>query len=229
MGKALIVIDMQPDFCPGGRLAVAGGDEIVAPINDLMADFDAVVLTQDWHPHDHMSFAENHPGAAAFSVIDMPYGPQVLWPSHCVIGTPGAAFHPSLAVDCADMVIRKGFRPAIDSYSAFRESLVTIRDELGDDKGSLLDPVIARVDGILSTLQALHDRLDTAASNLENGVDSAEEDHAAFLAALVAGTILYLLAACRLTTTGLPLKSLLRFAWRLQSWGWFVFAGTSQS
>ncbi len=122
MGKALIVIDMQPDFCPGGRLAVAGGDEIVAPINDLMADFDAVVLTQDWHPHDHMSFAENHPGAAAFSVIDMPYGPQVLWPSHCVIGTPGAAFHPSLAVDCADMVIRKGFRPQVDSYSAFFEN-----------------------------------------------------------------------------------------------------------
>ncbi|MFO1140191.1 MAG: bifunctional nicotinamidase/pyrazinamidase [Paracoccus sp. (in: a-proteobacteria)] len=122
MARALIVIDMQPDFCPGGRLAVAGGDEIVAPINDLMADFDAVVLTQDWHPHDHMSFAENHPGAAAFSVIDMPYGPQVLWPSHCVIGTPGAAFHPSLAVDCADMVIRKGFRPQVDSYSAFFEN-----------------------------------------------------------------------------------------------------------
>ena len=122
MARALIVIDMQPDFCPGGRLAVAGGDEIVAPINVLMADFDAVVLTQDWHPHDHMSFAENHPGAAAFSVIDMPYGPQVLWPSHCVIGTPGAAFHPSLVVDCADMVIRKGFRPQVDSYSAFFEN-----------------------------------------------------------------------------------------------------------
>ena len=122
MARALIVIDMQPDFCPGGRLAVAGGDEIVAPINDLMADFDAVVLTQDWHPHDHMSFAENHPGAAAFSVIDMPYGPQVLWPAHCVIGSEGARLHPALAVDCADLILRKGFRPQIDSYSAFFEN-----------------------------------------------------------------------------------------------------------
>ena len=122
MGKALIGIDMQPDFCPGGRLAVAGGDEIVAPINDLMADFDAVVLTQDWHPPDHMSFAENHPGAAPFSAIDMAYGPQVLWPAHCVIGTAGAAFHPDLAVDRADLVIRKGFRAQIDSYSAFFEN-----------------------------------------------------------------------------------------------------------
>lgn len=122
MGKALIVIDMQPDFCPGGRLAVAGGDEIVAPINDLMADFDAVVLTQDWHPPDHASFAENHPGAAPFSMIDMPYGPQVLWPAHCVIGSEGARLHPALAVDCADLILRKGFRPQIDSYSAFFEN-----------------------------------------------------------------------------------------------------------
>ncbi|WP_017999649.1 bifunctional nicotinamidase/pyrazinamidase [Paracoccus sp. N5] len=122
MAKALIVIDMQLDFCPGGRLAVAGGDEIVAGINDLMADYDAVVLTQDWHPHDHASFADNHPGAAAFSVVEMPYGPQVLWPAHCVIGSPGAGFHPALAVDCADLVIRKGFRPQIDSYSAFYEN-----------------------------------------------------------------------------------------------------------
>lgn len=122
MGKALIVIDMQPDFCPGGRLAVAGGDEIVAPINDLMADFDAVVLTQDWHPPDHASFAENHPGTAPFSMIDMPYGPQVLWPAHCVIGSEGARLHPALAVDCADLILRKGFRPQIDSYSAFFEN-----------------------------------------------------------------------------------------------------------
>ena len=122
MARALIVIDMQPDFCPGGRLPVAGGDEIVGPINDMMAEFDAVVLTQDWHPPEHMSFAENHPGAAAFSEIQMPYGPQVLWPSHCVIGTAGAEFHPNLAVDHADLVIRKGFRSAIDSYSAFFEN-----------------------------------------------------------------------------------------------------------
>lgn len=122
MAKALIVIDMQLDFCPGGRLAVAGGDEVVAQINDLMADYDAVVLTQDWHPHDHASFADNHPGAAPFSKVQMPYGPQVLWPAHCVIGSPGAGFHPALAVDCADLVIRKGFRPQIDSYSAFFEN-----------------------------------------------------------------------------------------------------------
>ena len=122
MANALIVVDMQLDFCPGGALAVARGDEIVGPINDLMPDFDAVVLTQDWHPHDHTSFAVNHPGAAPFSQVQMPYGPQVLWPAHCVIGTPGAGFHPGLATDVADLVIRKGFRPGIDSYSAFFEN-----------------------------------------------------------------------------------------------------------
>lgn len=122
MANALIVVDMQLDFCPGGALAVARGDEIVGPINDLMPDFDAVVLTQDWHPHDHTSFAANHPGADAFSQVQMPYGPQVLWPAHCVIGTPGAGFHPGLATDVVDLVIRKGFRPGIDSYSAFFEN-----------------------------------------------------------------------------------------------------------
>ena len=122
MPKALIVIDMQLDFCPGGRLAVAGGDEIVVPINNLMPDYDAVVLTQDWHPQDHASFADNHPGAQPFSLMQMPYGAQVLWPAHCIIGTPGAGFHPALAVDCADLVLRKGFRPQIDSYSAFYEN-----------------------------------------------------------------------------------------------------------
>lgn len=122
MTQALIVIDMQRDFCPGGRLAVAGGDQIVAPINAMMADFDAVILTQDWHPADHASFADNHPGAAAFSMTQMPYGPQVLWPAHCVIGTPGAEFHPDLQVDRADLVLRKGFRAGIDSYSAFFEN-----------------------------------------------------------------------------------------------------------
>lgn len=119
MAKALIVIDMQLDFCPGGALAVAGGDEIVPVINDLMPGFDAVILTQDWHPADHASFADNHPGAQPFSTIQMPYGPQVLWPAHCVIGQPGASFHPGLAADRADLMIRKGFRAQIDSYSAF--------------------------------------------------------------------------------------------------------------
>jgi len=122
MPRALIVIDMQIDFCPGGALAVAGGDDIVAPINALMADHDAVVLTQDWHPANHASFAANHPGADPFSLMQMPYGPQVLWPGHCVIGTKGADFHPGLDRNRADLVIRKGFRPGIDSYSAFFEN-----------------------------------------------------------------------------------------------------------
>lgn len=122
MPNALIVIDMQNDFCPGGALAVAGGDMIVQPINAMMHKFDAVVLTQDWHPTDHASFADNHPGTEPFSLTEMPYGPQVLWPRHCVIGSQGAAFHPALDLDRADLVIRKGFRPEIDSYSAFFEN-----------------------------------------------------------------------------------------------------------
>ena len=117
--QALIVIDVQNDFCPGGALAVAGGDEIIPRINALLGDYAVRVLTQDWHPSDHASFAANHPGAAPFSTIPMPYGAQVLWPSHCVQGTAGAAFHPGLTTDAANLVIRKGFRAAIDSYSAF--------------------------------------------------------------------------------------------------------------
>lgn len=117
--EALIVIDLQNDFCPGGALAVAGGDAIVARVNALLAEYPVRVLTQDWHPADHASFAENHPGAAPFSVTEMPYGEQVLWPRHCVAGTPGADFVPGLATERADLVIRKGFRPAVDSYSAF--------------------------------------------------------------------------------------------------------------
>jgi len=120
--RALIVVDMQVDFCPGGALAVAKGDEIVAPINALMPQFDAVILTQDWHPADHASFADNHPGATPYSTIQMPYGPQVLWPRHCVIGSDGAAFHGGLDLSRADLVLRKGFRPGIDSYSAFFEN-----------------------------------------------------------------------------------------------------------
>lgn len=119
---ALIVIDVQNDFCPGGALAVAGGDEIIPAINALMAEFQVVVLTQDWHPADHLSFADNHPGAAPFSLTEMPYGPQVLWPAHCIQGTEGAGFHAGLHSDPAQMVIRKGFRPGIDSYSAFFEN-----------------------------------------------------------------------------------------------------------
>jgi nicotinamidase/pyrazinamidase len=120
--EALIVIDVQNDFCPGGALAVAEGDQIIPRINALMADYATVVLTQDWHPADHSSFAANHPGAAPFSLTDMPYGPQVLWPTHCVQGTAGAAFHAALRTDPAQLVIRKGFRAGIDSYSAFFEN-----------------------------------------------------------------------------------------------------------
>ena len=120
--EALIVVDVQNDFCPAGALAVAGGDQIVPRINALMDEFATVVLTQDWHPADHSSFAANHPGAAAFSLFDMPYGPQVLWPVHCVQGTAGAEFHPALRRDPAHLIIRKGFRSAIDSYSAFFEN-----------------------------------------------------------------------------------------------------------
>lgn len=120
--SALIVIDVQNDFCPGGALAVPGGDEIVAGINDLMRDADAVVLTQDWHPANHASFASQHDGKSPYDLTEMPYGPQVLWPDHCVIGTDGAAFHADLHADRADMIIRKGFRRNIDSYSAFFEN-----------------------------------------------------------------------------------------------------------
>jgi nicotinamidase/pyrazinamidase len=120
--QALIVIDVQNDFCPGGALAVAGGDQIVPGINALMTEFAAVILTQDWHPAGHSSFASQHPGKAPLEMIDMPYGPQVLWPDHCIQGSTGAAFHADLATDRADLVIRKGYNPAIDSYSAFFEN-----------------------------------------------------------------------------------------------------------
>ena len=119
---ALLVIDVQNDFCPGGALAVPGGDQIVTGINALMQQIPCVILTQDWHPGDHASFASEHPGAAAYDMVDMPYGPQVLWPDHCVQGSDGAAFHADLHTDPADLIIRKGFRRAIDSYSAFFEN-----------------------------------------------------------------------------------------------------------
>jgi nicotinamidase/pyrazinamidase len=127
----LIVVDVQNDFCPGGGLAVPRGDEIVAAINRLAAKFDHVVLTQDWHPPRHLSFASSHPGRRPFETIALPYGAQVLWPDHCVQGTPGAAFHPALDIPHAALVIRKGFRPAIDSYSAFFENDRTTPTGLG--------------------------------------------------------------------------------------------------
>lgn len=120
--EALIVVDVQNDFCPGGALAVAGGDAILPEINAMLRQYQVRVLTQDWHPADHASFAANHPGAAPFSMTEMPYGPQVLWPVHCVQGTRGAEFHPRLDTDLGDLILRKGFRPQIDSYSAFFEN-----------------------------------------------------------------------------------------------------------
>jgi len=119
---ALLVIDVQNDFCLGGALAVAEGDVIVPGINALMADFAVVVLTQDWHPATHSSFASRHPGAAPFSETRMPYGPQTLWPDHCIQNSTGADFHPGLTAGRADMILRKGVNPAIDSYSAFFEN-----------------------------------------------------------------------------------------------------------
>ncbi|NNL74033.1 MAG: bifunctional nicotinamidase/pyrazinamidase [Silicimonas sp.] len=120
--QAILVIDIQNDFCPGGALAVSGGDQIVAPVNALVPEFPVRVFTQDWHPADHLSFASRHDGKAPFTTTEMPYGTQVLWPDHCIIGSDGAAFHPDLDTRPADLIIRKGFRREIDSYSAFFEN-----------------------------------------------------------------------------------------------------------
>lgn len=118
----LIVIDVQNDFCPGGSLAVPGGDEVVHIVNRLAHGFKHVVLTQDWHPAGHSSFASSHPGKQPFTMIDMSYGPQTLWPDHCIQNTAGAAFRSDLDIPHAELIIRKGFRGAIDSYSAFFEN-----------------------------------------------------------------------------------------------------------
>ena len=119
---ALIVIDVQNDFCPGGALAVPAGDLVVPRINAMMDEFALVVLTQDWHPEGHSSFASSHGGKSPYETVTMPYGDQVLWPDHCVQGTAGADFHSDLNTDRADMIVRKGFRPEIDSYSALFEN-----------------------------------------------------------------------------------------------------------
>jgi nicotinamidase/pyrazinamidase len=118
----LIVVDVQNDFCPGGQLAVAGGDLIIEPIHRIAPHFAHIVLTQDWHPANHASFAASHPGKQPYESIDLAYGPQTLWPAHCVQGTPGAEFHPALHLPQAEIILRKGFRPQIDSYSAFFEN-----------------------------------------------------------------------------------------------------------
>ncbi|WP_341702240.1 bifunctional nicotinamidase/pyrazinamidase [Ferrovibrio sp.] len=127
---ALIVIDVQNDFCPGGALAVPDGDAVVPVINGLIGRFAHVILTQDWHPAGHRSFASTHPGRQPFESIAWSYGPQTLWPDHCIQGSTGAEFHPDLRVDTAELVIRKGFRGEIDSYSAFMENDKTSRTGL---------------------------------------------------------------------------------------------------
>jgi nicotinamidase/pyrazinamidase len=121
-GSALVVIDVQNDFCPGGALAVEGGDDILPIVNRLIGEYEHVVLTQDWHPEGHSSFASQHGGKSPFDTVEMPYGAQTLWPDHCVQGTQGAAFHPALEWTKAELIIRKGFRRSIDSYSAFFEN-----------------------------------------------------------------------------------------------------------
>ena len=118
----LLIVDPQRDFCPGGALAVPGGDEIMPLVNRLARRFAHVVVTQDWHPPGHASFASAHRGRGPFETIELAYGAQTLWPDHCVQGTAGAAFHPALDVPAAELVVRKGFHPGVDSYSAFREN-----------------------------------------------------------------------------------------------------------
>ncbi len=122
MAEALLLVDLQNDFCPGGALAVPDGDAVIPVANRLAQRFDYVLLTQDWHPPAHRSFASQHPGRAAFETVTMSYGEQTLWPDHCIQNTEGAAFHPGLEEPGAELVIRKGFRPHIDSYSAFYEN-----------------------------------------------------------------------------------------------------------
>jgi nicotinamidase/pyrazinamidase len=120
--KALILVDIQNDFCPGGALAVPDGDKIIPVVNNLTRDFDHVIQTQDWHPSGHQSFATSHPDKKPFDTIGMDYGNQVLWPDHCIQGTKGAEFHPELNTIRSEMIIRKGFRKEIDSYSGFYEN-----------------------------------------------------------------------------------------------------------
>jgi nicotinamidase/pyrazinamidase len=129
--EALIVIDVQNDFCPGGALAVADGHEVVPVINEISHDFEHVILTQDWHPSHHSSFASSHSGKQPFETVQMHYGEQTLWPDHCVQGSGGAAFHPHLNRARCELILRKGFRAGIDSYSAFFENDHTTPTGLG--------------------------------------------------------------------------------------------------
>ncbi len=165
----LLVVDIQNDFCPGGALAVPDGDAVVAPINRLMDRFDRVVLTQDWHPPGHGSFASRHEGKAPFERVEMPYGPQTLWPDHCVQGSAGAAFHADLRTDPAEMILRKGIHPTIDSYSAFRENDRTTETGLA---GYLRGRGIARlfICGLATDYCVAWSALDAVAAGFETSV-----------------------------------------------------------
>lgn len=169
---ALIVIDVQNDFCPGGRLAVADGDAIIPAVNALIAAHDHVILTQDWHPKGHSSFASSHPGRAPFETITAPYGPQTLWPDHCVQGTAGANFHKGLRWRKAELVLRKGFRTAIDSYSAFFENDRTTPTGLG---GYLAERSITQVTlcGLATDYCVAYSALDAAKLGLSVRVEMA--------------------------------------------------------
>jgi nicotinamidase/pyrazinamidase len=138
----LLVIDVQNDFCPGGALAVTDGDAVIAPIHRIAPAFEHIILTQDWHTANHLSFASAHAGKSPYDQIEMSYGPQTLWPDHCVQGTHGAEFHPALELTRAELILRKGFRPQIDSYSAFFENDRTTATGLG---GYLRDRGLNRV------------------------------------------------------------------------------------
>jgi nicotinamidase/pyrazinamidase len=167
--SALIVVDVQNDFCPGGSLAVTRGDEVVPVINALARRFANVVLTQDWHPAGHSSFASSHPGKVPFETIEMPYGPQILWPDHCVQGTKGAEFHPGLDLPHAQAVIRKGHRQHVDSYSGFMEADRATTTGLG---GYLKEHGIGRVVvvGLATDFCVAWTAQDAAAAGLESFV-----------------------------------------------------------
>ncbi|SFM54974.1 bifunctional nicotinamidase/pyrazinamidase [Methylobacterium pseudosasicola] len=162
----LLVIDVQVDFLPGGALPVPDGDAVVEPVNALQYRFRHVVLMQDWHPADHVSFADTHPGRAPFETVALPYGPQVLWPRHCVQGSPGAGFAPGLATDRASLVVRKGLDPRVDSYSAFLEADRTTRTGLA---GALAERGITRVVlcGLATDFCVLWSALDARAAGFD--------------------------------------------------------------
>ena len=164
--RMLLIVDVQNDFCPGGALAAPAGDKVVPAVNRLARDFAHVALTQDWHPAGHLSFAGSHKGRAPFETIEAPYGPQILWPDHCVQGTNGADFHPALEVPHAELVLRKGYHREIDSYSAFRENdrktptgLAAYLRERGFERLTLC--------GIATDFCVLYSALDAAAAGFE--------------------------------------------------------------